>query len=295
MSDDKHTFEEFNIAVRTRDAIEKIAARVVKRLIPPPRFAQVTALDKTNRRVTVEFPDEAGTTFTIPCPTVMPYAVGQTVRIAGPIGARYVDQVPDGQLNISKIETLDRITIATPAGSANFAIELPEGYGIYADNAGAGSDNTRLWINGPDGGEIVLGPRSGGVELDNFRIRSTNISLEGSLGGWNNVTFQNSWTNWGSGFTTVQYRKVGDIVQLRGLASKSATFSADQTVFNLPTGFRPVFQEIFPVRAYGNIGGGLSEFAERIDITSGGNVNVSWTSTGTTNWLSFAGIQFSTT
>lgn len=104
MSDnDKETFENFNIAVRTRDAMEKIAARVFRKMMPPPRFATVTALDFTNRRVTVEYPDEAGVTFTVPCATVMPVSTGQTVRINGPIGARYVDQVPSGQIQVSSL------------------------------------------------------------------------------------------------------------------------------------------------------------------------------------------------
>lgn len=104
MSDNgKETFENFNIAVRTRDAMEKIAIRAFRKMMPPPRFATVTALDFTNRRVTVEYPDESGVTFTIPCATVMPVTVGQTVRVNGPIGARYVDQVPSGQIQISSL------------------------------------------------------------------------------------------------------------------------------------------------------------------------------------------------
>ena len=53
---------------------------------------------------------------------------------------------------------------------------------------------------------------------------------------WTGVTFQNSWTNFGSGYQDAQYRKVGDIVYLRGWVKGGA---AAVTMFQLPVGFRP--------------------------------------------------------
>lgn len=50
------------------------------------------------------------------------------------------------------------------------------------------------------------------------------------------VTFLNSWANFGGGFQTLQYRKIGDIVYVRGTVA-GGTVGAN--VCNLPVGYRP--------------------------------------------------------
>jgi hypothetical protein len=82
----------------------------------------------------------------------------------------------DGVVNIR--DHVD-FTDTTPDAANRVAI-LPHGYDVYADNAGAGGNSTRLWIDGPDQGEIVLGPRSGSNTLGNMRLRSDYIALEGN-------------------------------------------------------------------------------------------------------------------
>ena len=73
------------------------------------------------------------------------------------------------------------LTVAGSASSANLLINLAENYKVYADNDGAGSDSTRLWIDGPDGGECVIGPRTGGNSFGNIRLRGGTLQFEGSL------------------------------------------------------------------------------------------------------------------
>lgn len=53
---------------------------------------------------------------------------------------------------------------------------------------------------------------------------------------WTAVTFQNGWVNYGFGFQVAQYRKVGDMVQVRGFIKSGTGVTA---AFTLPTGFRP--------------------------------------------------------
>ncbi len=66
-----------------------------------------------------------------------------------------------------------------PVGSAaNQQADFRNGYTLWSDNLGAGTDNTRLWFDGPDGGEMVFGPRAGAPNLGNVRIRSNLISFE---------------------------------------------------------------------------------------------------------------------
>lgn len=63
---------------------------------------------------------------------------------------------------------------------------------------------------------------------------------------WTAVTFANSWVDFGTGNQVCQYRKVGDMVQVRGLM-KSGTIGA--AAFTLPAGFRPPATLIFASEA----------------------------------------------
>lgn len=69
---------------------------------------------------------------------------------------------------------------------------------------------------------------------------------------WVNVTFQNGWTVW-TGNTS--YRKIGDMVYIRGTAASGAVGT---TIFTLPTTFRPPAQLQFLqtswATAFANIG-----------------------------------------
>jgi len=70
--------------------------------------------------------------------------------------------------------------------SANKLLDLQQGYAVYSDNTG-GSNGTRLWIDAPNGGEVVIGPRAGANFLNDIRLRSQVISLE-TNGNQNGVT-----------------------------------------------------------------------------------------------------------
>ena len=85
--------------------------------------------------------------------------------------------------NVTLTGELDTNTIDVhgTAGANNLQITFAEGYSIHADNDGTGSDSSRLWFNSPDNGEMIFGPRAGGQELHNLRLRSTTIAAEGIL------------------------------------------------------------------------------------------------------------------
>ncbi len=68
----------------------------------------------------------------------------------------------------------------TTAATSNFQINFKEGYDILADNTGPGSDGTRLWFDGPDGGAFYIGPRGGGQEFHTISLRG-DVSVTGSL------------------------------------------------------------------------------------------------------------------
>lgn len=67
----------------------------------------------------------------------------------------------------------------TTASTTNVLMSFPHSYALYVDNTGAGTANTRVWLEGPDGGELILGPRTGANSFDSMRLRSTTIQMEG--------------------------------------------------------------------------------------------------------------------
>lgn len=72
------------------------------------------------------------------------------------------------------------ITFNLPLSASNKLMDLQQSYGIYSDNTGAGSDNTRLWLEGPDGGEVLVGPRAGAASLHQIRLRANTTRIEGN-------------------------------------------------------------------------------------------------------------------
>ena len=69
-------------------------------------------------------------------------------------------------------------TSGAGASASNLQMTFAEGYKIYADNDGAGSDSSRLWFEAPNNGEIVLGPRTGDHELHQIRLRSATVAID---------------------------------------------------------------------------------------------------------------------
>lgn len=99
---------------------------------------------------------------------------------------------------------------------------------------------------------------------------------------WASVTFNTGWTNYGSGNTSVEYKKIGDMVFLRGLAKRIS--GSNTVIFTLPSGYRPTGSIHFSVMSNSALGG--------IFVTSAGEVTL--LIGDPTNWISLSGIVFST-
>jgi hypothetical protein len=111
---------------------------------------------------------------------------------------------------------------------------------------------------------------------------TTSIAVQSLSTPWTSVTFQGGWYQYpDSQFAPVGYRKIGDIVFLRGL---TAGGTPTLPVFTLPAGFRPPYtlHVVFASNAapvYGH-------------MKSNGEVTPSG---GNTGWVDLSSIQFSTT
>lgn len=103
---------------------------------------------------------------------------------------------------------------------------------------------------------------------------------------WTTPTLAGSWSNYGGAFSLPGYRRIGDVVYLRGLVARSGSPSANDVIFTLPAGFRPTGTVMFPAWAGVNT-------VSRVDINNAGQVT--WqdgTAAQAATFLSLSGILF---
>lgn len=128
---------------------------------------------------------------------------------------------------------------------------------------------------------------AGVTATDDATNNKTVVTIPGGgsspLPAWTAFTYQNSWANFGSGFSTGGYYLSPDgRVYLRGVVTGGA---ASTVITTLPAGFRPQYRSVrCCMSSYG---------ANRVDIQTDGTVlflpSTSWSST---SWLSLDGISF---
>lgn len=105
------------------------------------------------------------------------------------IAARVAD-VTEATTFQSTLQVNGTVTVA-PAASANAQhIVLNQGYSLYADNTGAGAANNRLWVDCPDDGQVVIGPRAGASALADVRIRTDATTASAANVFINSSTYQ---------------------------------------------------------------------------------------------------------
>lgn len=103
---------------------------------------------------------------------------------------------------------------------------------------------------------------------------------------WIDVEFNTGWSNFGGAAQTVQYRKEGDWVHLRGTAQR--TSGAASLIFTLPVGFRPAARENFAAD---------SDPQEHANISVDPSGTVEWfpSTLATAAYVSVSGIAFCST
>jgi hypothetical protein len=133
------------------------------------------------------------------------------------------------------------------------------------------------------------------------------VNMEvGTTPGWSVLPMNTPWTATNPyGFAPPSYRKVGDIVYLRGTTTSNSVGTSTSTIAVLPLGCRPPLGLIFP--AWMSWAGTTGRMAVRIEIDAFGQIGINHiysmpTATGVpvifgnaTDHLSFDGMFFSTT
>lgn len=83
---------DFKAAIAMRDLVTRIVGETVERNRPKYRYATVVAIDRATRKCEVQYPGEPGTV-EVNMGGVQPREAGQTVRIDGLLGDRFVSDV----------------------------------------------------------------------------------------------------------------------------------------------------------------------------------------------------------
>lgn len=91
----------------------------------------------------------------------------------------------DGPVTVS-----DTVTVTPTAGSASQAFAFNHSYGFYVDNAGAGSAGNRVWLDGPNGGEAVIGPRTGANLFGSIKLRTSQTTASAANCFIDSTTYQ---------------------------------------------------------------------------------------------------------
>jgi hypothetical protein len=108
--------------------------------------------------------------------------------------------------------------------------------------------------------------------------------FNGNIGtSWAGLSFGSGWGNYGGGYYNGHYKKVGDLVFLRGLVARSS--GSGTTIATLPSGFRPSSRSLFGVLTSALSG------SDRVDVDSNGDIILV---SGGVGYVQLDGLVFST-
>lgn len=122
---------------------------------------------------------------------------------------------------------------------------------------------------------IVLQPKGGDVYIGDDIVNVKDSK-------WVTPTLINGWVMHNSTYGTLQYRKIGDVVYLRGIIKNSSNSSG--AFFTMPPGYRPAISMVFP--------GVTEDKLSDLYLTNGGVCTVSGSFAG--KWVTLSGICFAT-
>lgn len=200
---------------------------------------------------------------------------------AGTVAASAMTSNGVAVVTTTAIQTLGNKTLTNPKIST-----------LYG-GTGSGGNITISSTSNTTKGKILIGTASVydeantrlgiGVVLPEYTL-DVNGSFQCTQMGetWVNATYNTGWTDYYGTYHSVGYKKVGDLVYLRGTCKRISGSSS--TIITLPSGYRPAKNVPFAASSnYLNCG---------IDIDSAGNVVLVGGSP--TTWVSLEGIAFST-
>ena len=139
-----------------------------------------------------------------------------------------------------------------------------------------------------------------GMPTSNFYIEDVGpvagaTAIPNPTPAWIPLTFQNGFTNFNGGWTQGAYRKVGDIVECRGLIANAAAqpLNAPTTIATLPADCRPAGNVMFGL--IGSLAGITTQAFLRCDVVPAGTIAYQSSATNAVGFMSLDNIRFSVT
>jgi len=128
----------------------------------------------------------------------------------------------------------------------------------------------------------------------NVRVKSIGAAGDSSYStssvvtpGWDSLDFQNTWDNFGSGYSEGAYTKTSSgAVFIRGLVKKpTSAVTAGEVIANLPEGYRPAYSMFFTVAASGGDTSGGVRVDPNGDVVGWTGASGDWTSMNRISFL----------
>ena len=177
-------FGDYLAALEMRDIIKGLVKGEVEKQRPRYDYATVTAIDRPNRKCTVQYPGDT-TTSVVNMGAVQPSATGQVVRVDGLLGDRFVSDV----MGTPYVEQPPNSLIA--AGTDLDNVVTP---GSYIQNANV---NATLALHYPvtyAGSLEVTYQGPSGMVYQQYQVYSSSPSLPNSV--WVRGRYTGIWSAW---------------------------------------------------------------------------------------------------
>ena len=161
-------FQDYAVAAKARDVLGALVEAEIGRQRPRIQYATVATIDRPNRKCTVTFPGDPAPV-TVNMGTIQPAAIGNVVRIDGPVGDRFITEVLGGNAymggttfagTVTGAYDFNGVTINGTAGRNRFKdSERSDGNGL---RVGAAWNKYGIYA---EVGDVVVGAASGVVRF----------------------------------------------------------------------------------------------------------------------------------
>jgi len=269
----------------------------------PTQTLEVNGLAQVDELLVGEWPAAAGYSF-IGTDTLTQTAFGNYALLQqDTTGTTFINSPDEIFVRINNtdalhVDTNRDVGIGTTSVSGQLHIDQDSASGaqpvLYLDQADVSEEFIRFQATAGDSNAVstkIVGSHYGRVRVN---VNGTDMWMpvfnDDSTSDWTGVTFATGWGNL-SGAQAVEYRKIGDIVYLRGTAER--TSGSGTTIFTLPSGYRPPAQLRFANRSRWS--NSLGEISSRMTISAAGVVSMTGAIVNGENWLSHDGYNFSVT
>lgn len=192
----------------------------------------------------------------------------------------------DGGASDNRVQAFGNVAYPTPgvpssASSSNVKTNFQQNMNVPYPQTIFKDQEVVFWtgarVDIPSGGTKleVTGTSTIIMRADDNDIRAGQPGTASTIETWHAATLQNSWTNFGGGWVTAQYRRIASpakTVEVIGLVT-GGTSTAGTVLLNLPTGYRPTNNQRNPAYGFGGTMNIVTE-SPALDTLPNGNITL---------------------